>query len=155
MRQISLAAALVAAFTTTGVALAIDTGTAQGTYNFVTGEIIVSVMNVSNWYVESESRSMTGPDDVSAILPLAGGLISNNPVRVGELLFGGDFSYADVNLGAIALPHLIEGDLNIFWNAAGAGPQPTESQAVVYVPEPITLLLGTFAAWGLLVRRRC
>lgn len=98
-------------------------GTAIAEYTASTGVIIVSVSNVSNWYVESSSMSMTGPDDVGSVLPLAPGsdFVSNNPNRVGEVDFGGSFSYTNINLGAVAAPGLPEGDLMVWWNAAGTG----------------------------------
>lgn len=113
-------------------------GTAIAEYIRATGEIIVSVANVSNWYVESLSGGLTGPDDVTSVLPLAPNstFVTNNTSRAGELAFGGDFSYTDINLGAIAAASLANGDLSIFWNGAGTG-TPLESQAVVYIGGPV------------------
>ena len=98
-------------------------GTAIAEYTASTGVIIVSVNSVSNWYVESASMSMTGPANVEDVLPLAPGsdFVSNNAFRVGEVDFGGDFSYTDINLGAVAATGLSESDLTVWWNAAGTG----------------------------------
>lgn len=108
-------------------------GTAVAHYFVDSGELIVSVANVSNWYVQSESLSLTGPDDGVDLLPLAPGseLVLDNPLRIGEFVFGGDFTYTDADLGAVAEPNLPEGDLSIYWNAAGLS-QPLLSQPVVY-----------------------
>lgn len=119
-------------------------GTAIAEYNRNTGEVVVSVANVSNWYIDSLSSGFTGPDDVGTVLPLATGLVTNFPNRVGELKFGGDFTYTDISLGIIAATSLGAGDLEIFWNPGSS--QPSDqlmSQPVVYIP-PIVGQPGDF-----------
>ena len=103
--------------------------------------ITVSVANVQNWVVSSVSASMTGPDDPADVLPLAGGLVGSNESNFGELVFGGDFSYTDINVGAVAATGLpaestnfpsASTDLFIFWNPADSN-LPGDSQPVVCV----------------------
>lgn len=108
-------------------------GTAVGHYYSDTGEIIVSVANVSNWYVQSESLSLTGPAHGIDVLPLAPGseLVLDNPLRIGEFVFGGDFTYTDVDFGPVAETALPVDDLHVFWNPAGLS-QPLLSQPIVY-----------------------
>jgi|GEM_PF-1162314 len=126
-------------------------GTAIAQYDPATGQIVVSVSDVNNWYVESASASLTGA--VPTGLPGAGGLVSDNDVRVGESMLA-LFSYTDKNLGNLAVAGLPVGDLKIFWNA-GLG-QPVEMQSVVYldsavavvVPEPTSLGLFLLAVLG-------
>ena len=53
---------------------------------------------------------------------------------MGELVFGGNFGYTDVALGAVAAAQLPLSDLNIFWKPADDS--PSDSQAVVYINFP-------------------
>ncbi|MEO2045843.1 MAG: PEP-CTERM sorting domain-containing protein [Pirellulales bacterium] len=94
-------------------------------YDSLTGRIVVSYTNVSNWFVDSLSgmEVMTGPDDVGDVLPLNGGFVSNSSIRVGETVFGGNFSDTNIDLGEIAASGLDQStfDLIITWNGPGFG----------------------------------
>ncbi|MEO2045844.1 MAG: hypothetical protein ABGX16_04650, partial [Pirellulales bacterium] len=106
-------------------------------YDPSTGNIVVSVNEVSNWYIESATLSMTGPDDVSSVLPAAGGFLSNSAIRVGETFFGGNFSYTDLDLGDIAATELALGDLDIYYNGPGFGSPLEGPFDVVYLGGPM------------------
>jgi hypothetical protein len=111
------------------------TGTAIAEYNPTTGVIVVSVANVSNWYVESLLLlAMTGPADVvlDGVLPSSGDInfVTNNIQRIGELDFGGDFSFTDIDLGAVAATDIPNGELYIWWNPTGQN-QPLQSTCVL------------------------
>lgn len=143
------------AFVVTGPGPAPD-GTAIAEYDPATGEITVSVTNIVNWFVESSSSSLTGPDDAAPALPQAGGLVGDNDIRIGETVLGIPMIYTDINLGQVAQSGLPVGDLNIFWNPSfGVGPF---SQPVVYlgqpVPEPASLVLAAFGLLGMFYFRR-
>jgi len=130
-------------------------GTAIAEYDPATGEITVSVTNIVNWYVESSSASLTGPDNATPALPQAGGLVGDNDIRIGELT-GSPMTYTDIFLGQVAELGLPLGDLNIFWNPSlGVGPF---SQPVVYlgqpVPEPASLVLASLGLLGMFYFRR-
>ncbi|MEO2050074.1 MAG: PQQ-dependent sugar dehydrogenase [Pirellulales bacterium] len=124
-------------------------GTAE--YDPSTGNIVVTVDNVNNWYVESASSSLTGY--TLAALPDTNGLSTDNSQRVGESSLD-LFSFVNKDLGSIAAVGLPPGDLKIFWNA-GLG-QPVEMLPVIYldlslvelVPEPTALSLLLFALFG-------
>ena len=98
-----------------GVPGAAPLGSAIGEYDPDTGEIVVSVSGVNNWYVEHlGTASMTG--DAPLGLPNSGGLLTDNDFRVGESSFD-VFSFTDLNLGNVAAPLLpADGKLQIFWN---------------------------------------
>ena len=128
-------------------------GTAIAEYDFSTGEIIVSVDSVINWYVESSSASLSGPDGATPPLPLAGGAVGDSDSKIGESSLP-QFTYTDINLGQVALPGLPLSDLLVYWNPSlGEGPF---SQPVVYtgIPEPSSLVLGVFSTMAFLFSRR-
>jgi len=121
-------------------------------YNPATGEIVVSVFGVNNWYILSDSRGLTG--DAPTGIPAGGGLLSDNDEIIGETSFS-IFTY-DLNLGNVAALNLPPGDLSIFWNN-GLG-EPVQSASVIYngaseVPEPSTLILVVSILCGVLARR--
>lgn len=135
----------------TSQVLAIDAApdTAAAEYNLVSGEIIVSVNSVNNWYIQSLSNALTGAAPVG--LPRAGGLKTDNNSRIGETGLG-EFSYSDVNLGPVAPAGLPANDLMIWWNS-GLG-APLASSRVAYVPEPSSVLLIAAGLMGVALRRR-
>ena len=111
---------------------------AYAKYDPATGQIVVSVDGVNNWYLESASFSLTG--DEPSGLPADGGLVTNHDQRIGESSLN-LFNY-EVNLGYVAEPGLPEDDLVIFWSE-GLG-EPEQSIPVSYgsiVPEPTSMLL--------------
>lgn len=114
----AIALTIAAAFAVTNNASA---GPVSGTYDSGTGGISVSITSAVNWYVEHVGfSSMTGPDDVGSVLPLAPGLVTNNVTRVGESAFA-PFSY-DADLGAVAASGIADdGTLRIFWNDSLGG----------------------------------
>lgn len=124
-------------------------GTAVAEYDPTTGQIIVSVDGVNNWYVESASSSLTG--DGPAGLPNNGGLVTDNDTRIGESGFA-LFSFTDLDLGSVAALGLLEGDLTINWNA-GLG-QPLQTVLVSIVPEPTSLALAGLGLCSVLISRR-
>jgi len=131
-------------------------GSASAQYHPATGEIVVSVDGVNNWYIESASSSLT--NDAHTGL-LAASLVTDNDTRVGESTLA-LFSYSDQNLGNVAEAGLPLGDLRIYWNA-GLG-QPLEMLQVTYLgvaaiinlPEPSSLSLLAFGLAILAARRR-
>ena len=130
-------------------------GTASAEYNPVTGEISVSVNGVVNWYVEHVGQSsMTGPDDAASVLPQAGGLITDNDIRIGETTFS-EFSY-DVDLGAVAATGIAnDGSLKIFWNSGLGSMAEMALVSFAIVPEPTTLVMSMLSLASLsMIRRR-
>ena len=131
-------------------------GTATAEYDPATGQIVVSVDGVNNWYIERVSSSLT--IDAHTGL-LAASLVTDNDTRIGESTLA-LFSYSDQNLGNVAEAGLPLGDLRIYWNA-GLG-QPLEMQQVTYLgvaaivslPEPTTLSLLMLGLGSLATRRR-
>jgi len=128
-------------------------GSASAQYDPSTGQIVVSVDGVNNWYIESASSSLTNDAHSGR---LAASLVTDNDTRIGETTLA-LFSYSDQNLGNVAEAGLPLDDLRIYWNA-GLG-QPLEMQQVTYLgvaeivslPEPTTLSLllsglGSFTA---------
>jgi hypothetical protein len=128
-------------------------GQAIAEYNKLTGEIIVSVNGVNNWYLESQSGGFGPPGSAPLNLPKAGGLVTDNNTRVGESTLLSLMTYTDVNLGNVAKPNLT--DLKIFFNT-GLG-QPLQQGTINVVPEPTTFaMLGTGLAilGGVALKRR-
>jgi len=138
-----------------GVSAALAAGAATAEYDPITGEIVVSVNEVLNWYIEQVGGSaMTGPDSASPPLPLASGLVSDSDVRVGETAFA-PFSYSDVNLGAVAATGLADdGSLKIFWNTGFGLPLQEALVSFAVVPEPTAIALAVLGWGSLLIRRR-
>jgi len=110
----------------------VPTGTAMADYDPVTGQIVVSVSGVNNWFVmDGIDNVFTGDEPLG--LPVAGYLVSNNDNVIGEtssnLSDTGLFGYTDLNLGNVAQTGLVnDGSLSIYWNA-GMG-QPLQSQPI-------------------------
>lgn len=104
-------------------------GTAIGEYDPSSGLITVSVTDVANWYIEREGyTALTGAPET--ILPITGGLVTNNQVRFGESNFY-PISFTDVALGNIAqidLPN--DGTLKIFWNSNLGSPLQSQLLSV-------------------------
>ena len=95
---------------------------------------------------------MTGPDDVAAVLPNNGGLVTNSATRVGEAGLG-NFSFQDLDLGNVAATGLPDdGSLRIFWSS-GLG-VPAQDIAVTFIPEPTTLALAALGLCGIVATRR-
>ncbi|MCA9230505.1 MAG: PQQ-dependent sugar dehydrogenase [Planctomycetales bacterium] len=119
-------------------------GTATAEYNPATGEIIVTVDSVSNWYIESGSSSLTAKGLTALLTP--GSLATDNDTRIGETALE-RFSFSNHSLGIIAEAGLPLGDLTLVWNA-GWG-QPLQRSPLQYlgaveslaVPEPTTVCL--------------
>lgn len=129
---------------------------ATATYNPWTGEVIIDVENVSNWYLESLSGSLSG--DASAVLPAGGGIFSQSgSTRVGETSFGGSMTYTQ-DLGALVDPTVPAfSDLTLKFNPGGAGQQDLLAGVIeiVGVPEPASVLLITLGGCAALgIRRR-
>lgn len=133
-------------------------------YDARTGRVRVAVGNVSNWWIDAvsvaengvESPGMTGPDDVNNVLPGAGGLVTSSDGRVGELDFGGSFSYA-LELGQIAAAGIAEGDITLWYNGGGQGQQDLVRGELFYipvVPEPTSVALFGIGLIGLFGSRR-
>jgi len=122
-------------------------GTVSAEYDPVTGQIIVSVNDVNNWYIESASSSLTAA--APSNLPGAAGLVTDHDTRIGETA-SGVFTYTDVDLGFIAAPGLPVDDLTIYWNA-GFG---VSLQSKLVVPEPTTVALTALGILGIGFRRR-
>lgn len=115
--------------------------TAIAEYDPATGRIVVSYTNVSNWFIDTFEGSVvtevfTGPDDVSSVLPLHGGLLSDSLIRVGEWKPGGDISNTDIDLGLIAMTDIHMGDLRIGFNGPGFGSEVMYN-SVVYLGGPM------------------
>ena len=107
-------------------------GTAIAQYDWLTGEIVVSVADVNNWFIESASYGLTGTEPLA--LPAGGGIESNDDNVIGETKFASTFSYTDLNLGSVAAPGLLYNDLTISSNA-GLG-EPLITDAVTYINVP-------------------
>jgi len=129
MKRFTIALAIVATLMISSTVQAAVPGTADAEYNSNTGEITVSANDVVNWYVGSDSSSLTG--DAAANIPAGGGLLTDNDNFVGESAISA-FSYADVNIGAVAPPCLDEGDLSVNWNSSLGS--SLESADVTYTP---------------------
>lgn len=128
-------------------------GSVVAEYDTTTGEIIVSVDGVLNWFIEAADGAaiMTG-DPVANLPGSAGGLVTDNDFRVGESNFGGVFGYTDLDLGAVAMPGLAQGDLVARWQTGFGSPE--QSVEVIVVPEPTGIVLLGLGAWIVAGRRR-
>ena len=127
-------------------------GSVSATYDAISGQITVNVNDVVNWYIESASGGMTG--DAPTGIPAAGGLLTDNDLRIGETAFA-PFSYA-MSLGNVAQTGLRDEDFLIYWN--GRLGEPLQSAPIIFngsppIPEPTSLLLGCMASLFMLSRR--
>ncbi len=129
---VALAALLVLANTAQANLGPAPSGTVIAEYDWLTGEIVVSVADVNNWFIQSASFGLTGDTPVG--IPAGGGLLTDNDDVIGETSFPSTFSYTDLNLGNVAAPVLPFGDLTISSNA-GLG-QPTLTSPVTYLNPP-------------------
>jgi len=130
-------------------------GTAVADYDPATGRISVSVNNVINWFILSDSFGLTGDEPLG--LPAVGGLFSNDDEIIGETRLPPQFSYTDLDLGNVAQINLFPGDLTISWNTDLGFPlssAPVSYDFLPLVPEPTTLTLAAFSLFGLCCRRR-
>jgi PEP-CTERM motif-containing protein len=112
----ALAAALSIAENSYALPGPAPTGTAIAEYDSDTGIIVVSVNHISNWWVNSLSGSLTGPP---TNLPAAGGIVGNSVFNIGEWVPGGDFTYTNIDLGAVASTVPGASDLSIKYNGVG------------------------------------
>jgi len=124
-------------------------GQAIADYDPNTGEIIVSIEGVNNWFIQSASGGLTGDEPNLTTIP--GSLPTNDDSIIGETAFG-VATATSVVLGNVAAPGLALGDLTISWNA-GLG-IPLQTAVVQFVPEPATLVLAAFGLCGVLATRR-
>ena len=85
-------------------------------YYHETGEVVVSLSNVLNWYIEDiDEKVLTG--DTPTGLSRPNTLLTDNDVRIGSSSLS-TFSVTDLHLGAIAQPNLADdGSFKIFWNS--------------------------------------
>jgi len=81
----------------------------------------------------------------------AGGLVTDNAIRVGEWVPGGNFTYTNVNLGQIAAAGL--DNVRIWYNGPGFGTPLVEGTMTV-VPEPASIALIGLSLCGVLALRR-
>ena len=99
-------------------------GFAGAGYDLITGEIIVSINGVNNWYIESASSSLSG-DAPSHTPIIAGSLPSDSDNVIGETAFSTGTG-TNVSLGRVAATNLGYGDLTISWNAGLGEPLQTD-----------------------------
>jgi hypothetical protein len=96
-------------------------GTALAEYDPSTGGIVVSITDVNNWFVFSDSDAMTGASPQPP-LPNGPGVVTDNDSLIGQsrALFLDDF--IDLDLGFVAVTNLPLGDLTLSWNAGVGTP---------------------------------
>ena len=129
-------------------------GTAIATYDGSAGNWIVSVNDVSNWYIESPAGLLNGPDSPSPPLPLggAGTFVTDNDFAVGETkLVLPRMTYTNVSLGNLSGIGAND-DFKIHWVGELGSDEGWAS--VTIVPEPATIALAGMSVLGLLVTRR-
>ena len=126
-------------------------GMAAAGYDPMTGQIVVSINGVNNWYVESASGGLTG--DEPTLGTIVGALPSNTDSIIGETAFA-VATATDHSLGNVAALGLPEGDLTISWNAGLGSQLQTAAVTYVVIPEPATLALAAFGLCGVLATRR-
>ena len=87
-----------------GLSVVIDAdGELGAVVDGVSGQVIVSVTDVSNWYIGSPNGYLGGPDDAVDVLPLApSSLVTDNDFSAGETSLD-TFSYA-ADLGKLVTP---------------------------------------------------
>ena len=163
MKRYTIALALVAIFSLTGIGRALAApgaqpfGFARAEYNSATGEIVVS-SEVNSWIILSGGDLLLGPP-ANTVLPTGVGLlVTDTQSKLGEASFTSLLSYTDLSLGNVAQTGIQYGDLFIEYSTFGV--PDVVSVHVCFddspcgVPEPATLALAGFGLCGVIALRR-
>ncbi len=129
---------------------AADPGAACGTYDAVTGEVVLSAAGIE--YLRIDGPGLLTGDAPAWDAVLTGGYYADGcDDWTGFWALNNAQTFTDAAVGAIAVPGLTEGDLVLVYQAGLATGQVTVPLAVV--PEPATAVLAALGA-AALVRRR-
>ena len=116
-------------------------GKAIAQYDITTGEIVVSIDGVNNWYIESASNGLTGDVPILGLVP--GALPSDTDSIIGETAFA-VATAIDHSLGNVAATFLPGDDLTINWNAGLGAPLQTQRIYGPLTPPPFARINGPF-----------
>ena len=111
-------------------------GMAYAGYFPATGEIVVSINGVNNWYIESASGALTGSEPIFGTIP--GALITNDDNFIGETSFA-TATAIDHSLGNVTAAGIEYGDLTLNWNAGLGMPLQTVAFGPRRPPEFATI----------------
>ncbi len=128
-------------------------GTAAGTYNPTTGEIVLSADGIKFLYISGEGL-LTADDPDLSFLNLSGdSAVEDHDDMIGFMDLENAQTFTDASLGNVATLGLAEGDLTLTYQASlTSGNQVTVPLDVI--PEPATLALAGLGAAAALARRR-
>jgi len=146
---------LLANYTGTGggpplASAGVQPGTAAGTYDPATGEILLSADGIEFLYVYAEGL-LTGEDPNLSFL--TGGFVTDDSDDlIGFWAMNNPQTFADASLGNVAALGLGEGDLTLTYQAGLTAGQVKTSLTIL--PEPASLALAGLGLTTVLLRRK-
>jgi hypothetical protein len=128
-------------------------GTAAGTYDPSTGEVVLSADGIKFLYIYGEGL-LTGEDpDLSFLNLSADSAVDDHDNIIGFLDMENAQTFTDASLGNVAALGLGEGDLTLTYQASLTGGNQVAVPLAI-VPEPTTLGLAAVGLTRILLRRR-